>query len=788
MEEDDGSVKKKRKFEKSHHNKYNRSVTSLAPKANSRPLNSSNLQNDWDLYFPDNIPEGDLTVMSKLRIVEHYFLCYEEDALIEIHENRYFTLNVSHLSKKDSFLSWPKFLTELTHTPVLVMSIFGYAMERVIKLKCSPDLLENSKCNLDNVPQPKIVPRFIGSSNLLRFQDLKTYNYGHFVTVMGIVVCSADVKPFCVEIAFSCLKCQEIQITKQEKGCYTYPNKCFTKGCYSKTFKPLLDSPYTQTVPWKSIRLQELNADQSEGGRVPRSLECELACDLTDRCIPGDVVIISGIADVNNANEKKMTASKDACNYSLFINANSVTCIKGKNVDDVDENNDLKSEDVIAIKKIHSESNIFRLIVASLSPNIFGHELIKAGMALALFGGSANHKENSLNAKISTRENSHVLVVGDPGLGKSQMLLACANVSPRGVYVCGNSTTASGLTVTISKGGGGENSLEAGALVLADQGHCCIDEFDKMMQQHSALLEAMEQQTISIAKSGVVCTLPARTSIIAVANPSGGHYSKSKTVSENLKINGALLSRFDLVFILQDNPDTLFDDKMSNHVMGLHTEPKVSHHFEKPLLNESLSIDGDLKKRLQLKFNEKLNYIPHNLLQKYITYAKRFSQPKLTPPACDLIKKIYLDMRRIHKVHQGSPITTRQLESLIRLTRARARVELRSHCTVEDAKDVIQIMKYSMWDTFSDESGFLDVDRSIHGSGMSNRSQAKKLMNGLTKAAKTKADDCFTVSEIKDIAKTLKISLNSFQCILDSLNDHGFLLKKGFQLYKIQTL
>ncbi|GIY65238.1 DNA helicase MCM8, partial [Caerostris extrusa] len=491
--------------------------------------------------------------------------------------------------------------------------------------------------------------------NALSFQDLKTYNYGKFVTIVGIIVRTSDIKPFCTNIAFICLKCQTIQICNQDKGSYTQPSRCIGVECHSTNFRTLLKSPLTQTIPWKTVRLQELNINQDEGGHVPRSIECELHCQLTETCIPGDVVAVSGILSLNNLNEKKAATSRDACTYTLYIKANSVTCLKGKNIENKDAISNsihFKTEDLSIIKQIHSENNLFQLMVASLCPNIYGHELIKAGIILALFGGTFTDEHEQ---KFSIRENSHILIVGDPGLGKSQMLLATSSVSPRGVYVCGNSTTTSGLTVTITKEGGGDNSLEAGALVLADQGHCCIDEFDKMMHQHSALLEAMEQQTISMAKSGVVCTLPARTSIIAAANPSGGHYNKAKTVSENLKISGSLLSRFDLVFIIQDRPDQMFDSKMSEHVMGLHMEmPKQlyttpSDNFDKSQsICNSLNDSNQLLRKLQA--NERINPIPHKMLQKYISYARKFSQPKLTPEVSVILQNFYIEMRKQHKI------------------------------------------------------------------------------------------------------------------------------------------
>lgn len=214
-----------------------------------------------------------------------------------------------------------------------------------------------------------------------------------------------------------------------------------------------------------------------------------------------------------------------------------------------------------------------------MCPGIFGHELVKAGLLLGLLGGARPSSEDSGDAQVATgrpvgtefsiRSDVHVLIVGDPGLGKSQLLRAAAALAPRAVFVCGNTTTTAGLTVAVSREGGGRGdmAIEAGALVLADRGVCCIDELDKISCDPHALLEAMEQQQISIAKSGVVTSLRSRCAILAAANPVGGHYNRRKTVSENLKIAAALLSRFDLVFILLDKPDIGHDRMISEHIM-----------------------------------------------------------------------------------------------------------------------------------------------------------------------------------------------------------------------------
>ena len=248
------------------------------------------------------------------------------------------------------------------------------------------------------------------------------------------------------------------------------------------------------------------------------------------------MVTVAAIVKATGSDEGRGRSSKDKCMFLLYLHAISVVNSKHTLTDGCSGLQiEFSTKDYYAIQEIQGDPDAFKLIVGSLCPAIYGHEMVKAGLILGLFGGTQRSSDKINN--LSIRGDPHILLVGDPGLGKSQMLQAASSVAPRGVYVCGNMTTSSGLTVTLSRegGGSGDYALEAGALVLADQGCCCIDEFDKMGSQHLALLEAMEQQVISIAKAGIVCSLPARTAILAAANPSGGHYNKGKTVSENLK-------------------------------------------------------------------------------------------------------------------------------------------------------------------------------------------------------------------------------------------------------------
>jgi len=361
----------------------------------------------------------------------------------------------------------------------------------------------------------------------------------------------------------------------------------------------------------------------------------------------------------------------------------------------------ITTKDLYAIEEVHMEAQLFKLIVNSFSPAIFGHEMVKAGILFALFGG--RRRSTATIDRTAIRSDPHILVVGDPGLGKSQMLSAAVKVAPRGVYVCGSSgISTSGLTVTLVRGSGSDFALEAGALVLGDQGCCCIDEFDKMTTDHNALLEAMEQQSISIAKAGIICTLPARTSVIAAANPVGGHYNMSKTVAENLKMNTALLSRFDLIFILMDKPDGEMDQYLSNHVMALHSgNTTAAPAFRGSTSQESEptqgravkpEMDRPLSERLRMTSEDNLELIPLPLLRKYIAYARQYVHPRLSPEAAATLQDFYLMLRARHRSPDGTPVTTRQLESLIRMAEAKARMELREVVTRRDAMDVIEIM------------------------------------------------------------------------------------------------
>ncbi|RDD46487.1 DNA helicase MCM8 [Trichoplax sp. H2] len=768
----------------------------------------------WKLYFDEELYSPSSDAAYKVKAFMKFFTnyLYDEDKTQQldlIFSTKSLVIDFGYLKENEELLSeCPSIADEITEQPHKIINCMGLAAYEVLTSMArygtvnDHDVEEEDLYPFRKESLPKISVRISNYEPVIPLKSLKANYYGKLVAVHGTVVRVSNIKPLAVQMAFTCNTCGDMQVMRFLDGNYKVPNKCVSSECKGRSFSPDVSSKHTATVDWQTIR---------ESGRVPRTVECELIGNIVSSCVPGDLVNVVGIVKIISSDEGR-NKNKDKCMYLLYINVNHLENFSSKkkslrSLNPINDNAAFSMKELFGISEIHGAENPFRLIVGSICPSIYGHEMVKAGLALALFGG--RHKYLSDSNNIPVRGDPHMLVIGDPGLGKSQMLQAVANIAPRGVYVCGNTTTKSGLTVTLTKDGStGNYSLEAGALVLADQGCCCIDEFDKMSNQHQALLEAMEQQSISIAKAGVTCSLPARTSVIAAANPVGGHYDLSKTVSENLKLGSALLSRFDLVFILLDKPDADMDSMISEHVMSLHSgidshgnvlQATVRRLSQRGDSQSELEAEESLVQTLKIRRGESFAAIPATLLrknasvciiyyQKYVSYTRLYVHPKLSKEAADILQEFYLNLRQQRYGSNITPITTRQLESLIRLTEARARLEMRVEATKQDALDVIEIMKNSMLDIFSDEYGRLDFQRSQNGSGMSSRSRGKRFIGILNNFAGREGKSIFSVQEMSKIARDASFDTANFDDLIYSLNNQGYLLKKGYRVYQLQTL
>jgi replicative DNA helicase Mcm len=362
-------------------------------------------------------------------------------------------------------------------------------------------------------------------------------------------------------------------------------------------------------------------------------------------------------------------------------------------------------EEEKALLELARDPWVHRKVIRSIAPSIYGYEHIKEAIMYLLFGAVFKQLPD-----ITIRGDMNVLLVGDPGTAKSQLLQYVSRIAPRGLYTSGRGTTAAGLTAAVLREKGGGMSLEAGALVLADKGVACIDEIDKMRpEDRVAIHEAMEQHTVSVAKGGIVATLNARTALLAAANPALGRYEPYRTVAENIALPVTILSRFDLIFVLRDVPEKERDTKMTEHILDLHMRGPAP--LESP--------------------------IAPNLLRKYISYTKNI-QPKLTQEAITRLKDFYLEMRSASET-EGTPIaiTARQLESLVRIAEARARVAYRKEVLAEDADAAIRIMGWSLKEVGIDvTSGKQDIDIIMTGRPKSVRDRLQVILGAIIELEK----------------------------------------------------
>ncbi|KAG8648488.1 hypothetical protein MANES_08G003200v8 [Manihot esculenta] len=754
-------------------------------------------------YFPSNdFAADDDKLMLTSDLVHFFYTSSGQDLASQVkEENGFFFLPIDFQQFR-KMCEVEEFFVTLEEKPKVALSCMGAAVHKVLLTKWENILEDGTKINirLHNYPE-----------SMIALKNLKAAYIDKLVSVRGTVVKVSTVRPLVVQMSFDCEKCKSTIIRVLPDGKYSPPTICNLNGCKSRTFHPIRSS--AKGIDFQKIRIQELlKSEDHEEGRVPRTVECELTEDLVDACIPGDVVTVTGIIrTINNYVDIGGGKSKGKHQgfYYLYLEVVSIKNSKSQSASyDLQDSkpnaratelSDLYSfspRDLDFIIKFSEEygSDIFRQIIQSICPSIYGHELVKAGITLALFGGVRKHSTDQ--NKVPVRGDIHVIIVGDPGLGKSQLLQAAAAVSPRGIYVCGNATTNAGLTVAVVKDSmTSDYAFEAGAMVLADSGLCCIDEFDKMSAEHQALLEAMEQQCVSVAKAGLLASLSARTSVLAAANPVGGHYNRAKTVNENLKMSAALLSRFDLVFILLDKPDKVLDKQVSDHIMSLHAGYAEHAPATKRLrigsqINRNIDMNvrsGSLISRLRLEPKKDSDFapLPGPLLRKYIAYARTYVFPRMSKPAAEILQKFYLQLRDHNTSADGTPITARQLESLVRLAEARARLELREEITEQDAMDVVEIMKESLYDKYVDEHGVVDFGRS---GGMSQQKEAKRFLSALNKQSELQQKDTFSISEIYSLADRIGLRVPDIDTFVDNLNSVGYLLKKGPKKYQVQSL
>jgi len=537
--------------------------------------------------------------------------------------------------------------------------------------------------------------RFKGLPTAVPLRMLGSAHIGNLAMVEGIIVRATPVHPMVTRAAFKCRRCENIQYIEQETPFLRVPFVCSIPDCRNKTFDLIQEQ--STFIDFQRIRIQERPEDLPPG-QLPRWLNIELATrDLVDIARPGDHVAVVGVVRATASTLPGLGKSRV---FRLHLDANYIDVLSKE-----PEAAIVSPEEEKLILELARDPWVHRKVIRSIAPSIYGYEHIKEAIMYLLFGAVIKQLPD-----ITIRGDMNVLLIGDPATAKSQFLQYVPRIAPRGLYTSGRGTTAAGLTAAVLRERGGGMSLEAGALVLADKGIACIDEIDKMRpEDRVAIHEAMEQHTVSVAKGGIVATLNARTALLAAANPALGRYDPYRTVAENIALPVTILSRFDLIFVLRDVPEKEADTKMTEHILDLHKRGTAP--IESP--------------------------IPPSLLRKYISYTKNI-KPQLTEEALQRLKDFYLEMRSASET-EGTPIaiTARQLESLVRIAEARARVAFRKEVLAEDAEAAIRIMGLSLREVGIDvTSGKQDIDIIMIGRPKSMRDRLQVILGKIIEMEK----------------------------------------------------
>jgi DNA replication licensing factor MCM2 len=525
----------------------------------------------------------------------------------------------------------------------------------------------------------RIFTRITGLPIMDQIRDIRQAHLNCLIKIEGVVTRRTGVFPQLREVMYDCSKCGFVvgPIYQNGAGEELRPGSC--PDCQSK-------GPWkvnTERTVYRNF--QRMTLQESPGnvpaGRLPRSKEIIMLNDLIDGAKPGDQVVVTGIYANNYEHSLNMRNGFPV--FSTHVEANHLL-----KKSDLYSTHTLTDEDKEEIRRLSRDPRVCQRIVKSMAPSIHGHDDIKAGIALALFGG----QEKIVKGKTRLRGDINLLLLGDPGVAKSQFLKYVEKTASRAVYTTGKGASAVGLTAAVHKDHiTKEWVLEGGALVIADRGVCLIDEFDKMNDQDRVSIhEAMEQQSISISKAGIVTSLQARCSVMAAANPVGGRYDSSRTFSDNVELTDPILSRFDIMCVVKDIVDPVLDERLAKFIVGSHFKSHPDRDPDEPLgdvFKGSLTDVPDDSPDVEL--------IPQDLLRKYIAYAKRFVRPKLSSGDLPKISQVYAELRRESVTREGMPVAVRHVESIIRMSEARASMRLSEHVSSEDIDAAIAVMLQS---------------------------------------------------------------------------------------------
>jgi replicative DNA helicase Mcm len=605
------------------------------------------------------------------------------------------------------------------------------------------DLFEDTLVQFEEGLSEKIFVRFVNLPNnsYVKIRDIRSKHLGKFLHTDGIIRQASAVRPTCTLIIYKCSNCEQKVSVIQDVTEMKTPERC--PNCGAKRF----DIFKNKLVDTQRLVLEE-SSETLEGGQ-PMRLNIILKNDLVEpemvkRTNPGSKVKVVGVVN-EYAKSIPGTSNKKSVIYDIILEANNIESIEKEY-----EQIEVTSDDIIQIELLSKDPDIYNKLIRSVSPSIKGRSQVKEALVLQMFGGVRKVRKDGTKG----RGDIHILLIGDPGTGKSQLVKSMSTVAPKARFVSGKGATGAGLTATVVKDEILRGwALEAGALVLANKGILCIDEIDKMSHEdRSAMHEAMEQQTISISKANVQAVLNCQTSILAAANPKFGRFDGFKPLPEQIEMPVTLLSRFDLIFPFRDIPDKENDTLLAEFILKSHQNV------------------GSNAPEIQL-----------DLLRKYVSYAKQNIKPKLSDEAISEIKSFFVNLRNKEVSSTGGqrpvPLTPRQLEALIRLSEASAKVRLNKEVTLFDAKKAINLMKLYLAQLGMDpETHELDIDRVMSGTTTSQRSKIYEVMDLIKQLEKSFGKN-IPIEEIMNEVKNRKIDELKAEEIIEKMVRNGELFK-----------
>jgi len=589
--------------------------------------------------------------------------------------------------------------------------------------------------DVENAPKVRV----FNISDLTNIRDLRSKHLNKFIAVEGIIRKASEIRPEIMESLWECPDCGE-KITQFRKGNFM-PRPAMCTGLLAG--KPCRNRVGFTQVGSKMIDTRWIVIEEpfelTEGER-PSQVTVVLTEDLVSpdgrrMSEPGSKLKITGIL-------KDIPKSQThGVKLDFFLEANHVmpTEIGWEKLE-------ISKEDMAKIKELASNPEIYDIIVSSIAPSLYGLRTEKEAVMMQLFGGV----KRILKDGTRIRGDIHLLFVGDPASGKSQLLKLVPGIVPRGRYVSGKGVTAAGLTASVIKDEQfmGGWVLEAGAMVLANKGLISIDEFEKMSTDDQvAMHEALEQGSISIAKASIVATLPAETSVLAGGNPKFSRFDPYMAISKQITIPPTLLSRFDLKFALRDIPDADNDKKIVEHIL------------------KSKDYDSDVS----------MPIISTEFLKKYIAYAREKCKPDMTPEVGKLLKNFYIKSRK-NTSGEGNaiPMSLRQFEAMIRIAESSAKIQLSPHVRKEDAKRAMRLMQYSLTQLgYDPETGEIDVDRSEGVTTSSERNQIRIVMDAINTLSTKKKE--VLVNELEEMVR--KEGVKDPDEIIEKLKREGMLFE-----------